>query len=461
MLERLRELVKGRKTAIVGFGLEGRSTYRFLRQRFPGLPLAVADRDPMIAANTAEEVPAGDVEWITGEDYLDRLDGYDLIIKSPGIALPEAYRQARPGLSVTSQTALLLEEFRTQVIGVTGTKGKSTTSSLIHHILVTAGRKSILAGNIGNPPLDDIHHVAPGSWIVCEMSSHQLEDLRLSPRIAVLLNLYPEHLDRYAGKEEYFRAKWNIFLHQAEEDVRIVNDAIDPDDLPPGMESLPGKMFRYGPGIKDIPGCYLEKGHVTVVDRSGKHECCLLDETLFLKGEHNRMNMLAAILAAREVGLDHREIMNGIRTFHGLEHRLEYVGQYRGIHFYNDSIATIPEATMAALRAIENVDTLILGGYDRHLDYTELIDFLMDSGVSNLIFMGKAGERMMQQAMAHEKCVLHRLFKADSMEEAFRIIPRVTEPGKVCLLSPAAASYDRFKNFEERGRLFKRTARNL
>jgi UDP-N-acetylmuramoyl-L-alanine---L-glutamate ligase len=461
MLDRIRQIITGKKIVIVGFGMEGHSTYRFLREHFGDIPLAVADKDPAIAEKAGQELNMEGVIWLTGPGYLENLGKYDILIKSPGISLSESFYHRYPKTLVTSQAAIVMAEFHRQIIGVTGTKGKSTTSSLIHHILQSAGIDSILIGNIGIPPLDSIHLAGPGTTIVYELSSHQLEDISQSPHIAVLLNLFPEHLDRYPSINEYFRAKWNIFLTQGTDDVVIINHSIDPKRLPGPGNISKGKILRFGLTESDHPGCYLEGDRVIIKGSGGKEECCALGEELFLKGRHNRMNMMAAILACREAGAGFGQIMDGIRTFHGLEHRLEYVGCYGGIHFYNDSIATIPEAAMEAVRAIPGVDTIILGGYDRMLDYSELIGFLMGSTITNLIFMGKAGDRMMEIAGKHDKKETHKLFKVNTIEEAFQIIPLVTQPGSVCLLSPAAASYDVFKNFEERGRLFKKTARNL
>jgi UDP-N-acetylmuramoylalanine--D-glutamate ligase len=461
MLDRVREMMSGKRIVIVGFGLEGRSTFRFLREHVGNIPLAIADRDTKIASNTEHEPGMERVEWILGPGYLDRLGRYDLLIRSPGIALPAAFRPSHPEMVITSQAALVLAEYHRQIIGITGTKGKSTTSSLIHYILKSAGKKSILVGNIGKPPLDSILEAGPDSVLVYELSSHQLEDITRSPHISILLNLFPEHLDRYASTAEYYRAKWNIFMHRNPSDILIINNSISSDHLP-GKEIIGmGGVLTFGIGKSSGQGCYLESEKVVLYDNQCEEECCTLGPELYLKGRHNRLNMMAAILACRQEGATMEEIMEGIRTFRGLEHRLEYVGCFGGIHFYNDSIATIPEATMEAVRAIPDVDTLLLGGYDRGLEYDELVNFLMASPVRNLVFMGRAGERMMGLASRHPLRPGHHLIKAAGMEEAFKIIPGITRAGSVCLLSPAAASYDLYKNFEERGQLFKKTARNL
>ena len=195
--------------------------------------------------------------------------------------------------------------------------------------------------------------------------------------------------------------------------------------------------------------------------REGHEEVFMeLNDELPLKGQHNRMNMMAAILAARHAGADDKSIREGLYTFKGLEHRLEYVGCFRGIHFYNDSIATIPEATIAAVRTLPDTDTLILGGFDRMLDYTMMIDFLINSPVTNFIFLGKAGMRMYEGFRAYGRKDKN-LLVSSSLEQAFGLIEKHTKKGKICLLSPAAASYDSFRNFEERGNLFKKIAGSL
>jgi UDP-N-acetylmuramoylalanine--D-glutamate ligase len=461
MVERLRHLVTGRKIGILGFGLEGQSTYRFLQQHFGDVRIIIADRDAGLAKRIPSDVNMEQAELITGEDYLERLSHPDVLFKSPGIELPSGFTKKNQEQVIVSQTELMLAEYRDQVIGVTGTKGKSTTSSLIHHILAKGGIKNILIGNIGIPPFDTLREVSPDTIIVFELSSHQLERIKVSPHVSILLNLYPEHLDRYNNLEEYYKSKWNIFLHQKDRDHFILYDDIPSHNLPGPDRNHPGQVLRYGLHPVSGEGAYIDSGNVVLTLTGERETCCDLSEGLYMKGQHNRLNMLAAILACRLKGMPTGDIMEGIRSFKGLEHRLEYAGRHRGIDFYNDSIATIPEATVEALKTIPNIGTLILGGYDRGLDYSWFIDYLMDMQLPSIIFMGKAGERMHLLAAGHRHSTDHRLFLAANMQEAFDIILRETPAGSSCLLSPAAASYDSFKNFEERGRLFKQLARSL
>lgn len=459
MIKLLAPLLLNHKVLILGFGKEGRSTFRFLRDHFPGVPLGIADHDPELAEKAGGMLNDGNLKLFTGPDYLASLTGYDFIIKSPGVSIPAGALQG-PATVLTSQTRLMLEAYHRQITGITGTKGKSTTSSLIHHLLKTSGIDSILVGNIGLPPFDYLDQAGSETQIVFEMSSHQLEDSILAPHISVLLNLFPEHLDRYASLEDYYSAKMRILSGQLENDTFIYNEDI------PGISERIRKIktrrnfLSFSSGYKVQEGCYLSGNRIMLIRNGWEEEFIEVTGDFPLKGQHNRMNMMAAILAARQAGASGEGIKAGLRTFAGLEHRLEYTGCFRGIHFYNDSIATIPEATIAAVRTLPGTDTLILGGFDRMLDYTAMIDFLAHSSVRNFIFLGKAGRRMYEGFRAFEMKDKN-LVMAASLQEAFEIIPDVTEKGKICLLSPAAASYDSFRNFEERGSLFKKIAGSL
>lgn len=446
-----------RKLLILGFGREGQSTFRYFRRYFPELQIGVADRDRDLMDKAGDMLNFPGINVYLGENYLEALMNYSLVIKSPGVGLPPGMKIAT-GTVITSQTQLMLRAYHRQIIGITGTKGKSTTSSLIHHLLITSGISSVLVGNIGLPPFDYLDQVDHETRIVFEMSSHQLEDVILAPHIAVLLNLFPEHLDRYPSLEAYYSAKMRILSGQVDEDVFIYNEDI------PGINERIKKLnasrnyLSFSSGFQISNGCYLSGDKIILCRDGAASEFIIVTDDFPLKGKHNRMNMMAAILAARNAGAADEFIRKGLKTFHGLEHRLEYVGEFKGILFYNDSIATIPEATIAAVRALPDTDTLILGGFDRMLDYAALTEFLNQSLVRNFIFLGKAGIRI-YDGFKSVKRDDKNLFLASSMHEAIEIVFRETEHGKICLLSPAAASYDSYKNFEERGHLFKKIAR--
>ena len=459
MTDLLTPLLANRKVLILGFGKEGQSTFRFLRAHFPDMPLAIADRDPGLTGKTGDLLNGPLITLHLGQDYLGSLADYPFIVKSPGVSIPGDLKPGKDAI-VTSQTRLMLEAYHRQITGITGTKGKSTTSSLIHHLLKTSGIDSILVGNIGLPPFDYLDQVGSGTQIVFEMSSHQLEDSILAPHISVLLNLFPEHLDRYNSLEDYYSAKMRILTGQLEDDTFIYNE-----DIPGISDRIRAVNTRrnylsFSSGYPVREGCYLSANHIVLRHNGSENVFIETGDDFPLKGQHNRMNMMAAILAARQAGASDQAIRSGLGNFPGLEHRLEYVGCFRDIHFYNDSIATIPEATIAAVRTLPATDTLILGGFDRMLDYSAMIDFLVHSGVKNFIFLGKAGIRMYEGFRSYDR-EDKNLLPAGSLQEAFELILKVTEKGKICLLSPAAASYDSFRNFEERGSLFKKIAGSL
>ena len=442
--------IKGKKIVILGFGKEGISTYRFIRRYFPDMPLTIADGNANLRT---DEFDDPNIKFVTGEGYDQNLNNYDLIFKTPGISFNKVNYWIETE-RITSQTNLFLEAFHQQVIGVTGTKGKSTTSSLIYHILHEAGRDVLLAGNIGVPFFDIIEQMTDKTLVVAELSAHQLEFVQCSPDYAVLLNLYQEHLDHFNSFNNYIIAKMNITKFQKYENFFVYNG--DDEHIPDLVKQYDYNRNRCIFGTKPYNGLYACCiDHVIHFAVNGHIE----DEYDLryyqnLPGTHNYYNIMAAIAICRQVGLSHDEIMAGLRTFKGLPNRIEFVGKFHEISFYNDSISTIPEATIAAVNALRKVDTLIIGGYDRGIEYGILIDFLRENPVPNIAFTGPAGTRIFNewkpQGNLPEQYILEDDFRK-IVDFAFE----KTEENRIALLSPAAASYDQFKNFEERGRVFK------
>lgn len=415
MFDLILNRLRGKRILILGFGREGKSTLHFLNKYLPDASVGVADKNPM--------------EGVThsGEHYLEAIYDYDIVIKTPGISLKDFDTK---GVEITSQTDLFLSQFHHQTIGITGTKGKSTTTSLIYHLLKSSGRDAILTGNIGIPCLDVMEDIKPESIVVYELSAHQLEYVHNSPRVGVLLNVFEEHLDHFGSMMRYKSAKLNIMRHMGEDDIAVIHESLLDDAWHLFVNNIVFSLF-------DISE--------------------FVDETaLPLKGEHNLLNVKAALLACYAYdNTDCREFVPYLYTFKPLEHRLEPVGTFGGVSFYNDSISTIPQATIEACKALGHVDFLLLGGFDRGIDYSPLVDYLKENPVPHLLFTGKAGKRMM--ALMDGKRQTHKYY--NNMEEAFAYIAQYANTGDICLLSPAAASYDQYKNFEERGAKFKALAK--
>ena len=425
-MKNLQAEIKDKRILLLGLGREGLSSYRWLRKAFPKKRLGIADGDPAVKLKLSDDE---NLHFHVGEKYLDSIKAYDIIFKSPGISLKDYACSNRE--KITSQTDLFLQYYGRQTIGVTGTKGKSTTSSLIAHILKANGKKVVLLGNIGIPAFDRLDEITGDTVVVFEMSAHQLEYVHHSPKVAVLLNIFPEHLDHFKTYDAYQTAKLNITKFLGDGDLLVTS------------ENLSEKLSGLKPEVS-----YYEKGSNIEPD------------TLLLKGSHNLNNVKAAILAVKPFGVDAVSALEAASMFKPLPHRLEPVGMHGGIHFYNDSISTIPESAVAALGAINRVDTLILGGFDRGLDFSKLIDYVAVHPVSNLIFTGPAGKKMIRLFKENSE-IASALFEVANLEEAFDIIAKVTPKGGVCLLSPAAASYDEFHNFEHRGDAFKALAQQL
>jgi len=442
--------LKGRKIIILGFGKEGISSYRFLRRHFPDMHITVADGNANLKTDEFVD-PA--LTIIKGPGYDQGLNDYDLILKTPGISLNHLNYFIETE-RITSQTDLFLQACHKQVIGITGTKGKSTTASLIYHIFKSAGRKAVLAGNIGIPFFDIVEQLDDDTMVVAELSAHQLEFIHRSPDYAVLLNIYQEHLDHFNSFNNYQIAKLNITRYQEDRQFLVYNG--DDEHIPNLIKSYGLNRDRciFGSEPQDGPyACcrdsiihFAISGHVEdEYDLTHYHN---------LPGRHNFYNIMAALAVCRKMNLTHDEIMHGLNTFHGLPNRIELVGNYHGLTFYNDSISTIPEATVAAVKALRRVETLILGGYDRGIEYGLLLDFFKENPVTNIAFTGPAGERILSEWKASETPLPENYILENDFRKIVQFAIEKTEKGKIVLLSPAAASYDQFKNFEERGRVF-------
>ncbi len=448
MIDEIISFLEEKKIAILGFGLEGKSTYNFIRKYLPEKELDVRYNKE----NEEEEKEYlnrdKNLSFITGDRYLEGLEEYDIILKSPGISFKNIDISKFKD-KIFSELELFLEHSKSFTIGITGTKGKSTTSSLIYEILKNQNKDVELLGNIGTPIFDEIDKIRKDTITVLEISSHALEYIKRSPNISILLNLYEEHLDHYKSFEEYGDAKFNIFKFQNKEDIAIFN--LENEQM--RKKNYPYKKTDYGITINNIENrvtentVYIEENYIYCNNKKIYNT----NDVRKLKGNHN-LNDIMFVLAVNDIlKLDLSETIKTINEFNPLEHRLEYVGTYANVDYYNDSIATIPEATMESIKALENVNTLIVGGNDRGVNQEELIEFLKESKIENIVCLPKTGEYIYEGLSKTDK----KLVKAENMKEAVSIAKKLTKKNTICLLSPAASSYGYFKNFKERGNLFK------
>ena len=413
----MRDLLAGKRILIAGYGREGQSAERLIKRLVPEAQYTIATQ--VENGKWRTESGAWGTEW-----------PFDMVIKSPGIP---NFQFPIFNFQLTSLTDLFLQVYGDRTIGVTGTKGKSTTASLIHHLLPG----SILAGNIGIPLFDILDELNEESLVVAELSCHQLENIHRGPHIAVLLNLFQEHLDHYEDYMGYKMAKMQIALRQQAGDHFFY--CTDNGEL---CELVKSYELRVLSGL-----------HPYSLNDISDEERVLLDACP-LEGEHNRSNALVACRVASLVKRKPVSTFNfQLSTFHGLRHRMEKVGTVAGITWYDDSISTIPAAAIAAVKALGRVDTLILGGFDRGIDYSPLVDFLKVAHLCNVVFVGKAGKRIYNQLST-----FNFQFSTLIEDDYIKIVPWCachTPQGGVVLLSPAAASYDAFKNFEHRGDFYR------
>jgi len=448
----LRSVTNGRTVLLLGYGREGRSSLRLLRETCPGLKLTVADADASITEKNPE-LNAEGISVVCGSGYLDNIGSYDLILKSPGVSFKNTEIKINPE-KISSQTDLFLKAYPGQIAGITGTKGKSTTSSLTYHIVRSYTSNTLLAGNIGVPLFDLVPDINPETRIICELSSHQLQYISKGPHIAVLLNLFQEHLDHYGSFYDYQMAKLQAGLKQSENDWFIwTSDDVNTRRL---LEQHKLKSRQLPVYQTDFEGNGIGfSGENRVLRVSGNERILLpADPGSMLKGAHNLINISVAAATAALMNIPAPAILEGIRTFVPLEHRIEFVGIFGGKKFYNDSISTIPEATIAAVKTLNQVDTLILGGFDRGIDYAVLTGFLKQFTGIRVVFTGPAGKRMLKELNLVGDHKNAPVFIPDFRQAVARAID-ITPPGGTCLLSPAASSYDCFNNFEERGKCFK------
>jgi len=453
MKQLIESYLRDKKVLIAGFGKEGRSTLKFLLQNLPEVRPSVADRNTMLDFSDKEK--QGIQEFFSGENYLEAAVDFDVIIKSPGIDIRD-HQEFFTNKILLSQTSLFLEKYNKQIIGITGSKGKSTTSSLIYHILKESGMKAIFVGNIGLPALDFCDKVENDTIIVFELSAHQLEFVSHSPHIAVLLNIFQEHLDYFRTFRNYAEAKLNILKFQNQKDFYLLPDHNCIPEIDGIQPLTPGKQITLSFEGEKMD-FYLENQQF-VVDKKTGEKTDISGNQLY--GKHNLRNILTATAICRLAGAGCDQISLAVSTFQPLEHRLEFVGNFAGIDFFNDSISTIPEATIEAVKTIKHAETLVLGGFDRGIDYRGLVDFLSGCQIRNFIFTGPAGNRIMKM-FEPLKTQEQKLFFITNFSELGSIIKAATTPAKACLLSPAASSYNEFKNFEERGSAYKKIARNL
>lgn len=393
---------------ILGFGKEGKATRAFLQTFVPTAVVSIADQKD-------------------GPDYLTGLEAYDVVIKAPGVLkrlVPVPY---------TTATNIFFANTRGVTIGVTGSKGKSTTASLLYAMLKKDGKNVHLVGNIGNPMLTALGKERSSDTVyVIELSSYQLDDIAYSPHLSLIINLFPEHMDYHGGVEPYWEAKERIVAHATRNDYFVYNPAI-----PRLVQLAETTKAKVVPFVKEFP----------------------FDDThIRLLGRHNKDNVRAAVTAAGILRVSPETMEKAVDGFRSLPHRLEYVGTYRSISFYDDAISTTPESAICAIESFPNVGAILLGGQDRGYDFSRLGKLIAKRRIPTVVLFPDSGESIFR-AITGASYIPPYLLRTDKMEEAVVFAYRHARKDSVCLLSTASPSYSLWKNFEKKGNLFQKFVR--
>jgi len=446
-----------KRVLILGGARQGQAAARWLARH--GARVTVNDRraDPGMSTVRAafSNLP---ITWVLGSHPLELLDGTDILCLSGGVPLtnPIAAEALRRGLPVTNDTQIFMEVVPCRTIGITGSAGKTTTTTLVGRIAKAAlGEHAFVGGNIGDPLLNYVDEMTTDDLAILEISSFQLEQMNISPNVAAILNVTPNHLDRHGTMEAYTAAKKRLIDFQRAQDIAILGR--DDSGAWNFRQDVKGKLFSFGfsPIPENDQGTTLRNGMYYLKTDEG--ETPLLAETLVqLRGDHNKLNILAACAITCATGLPVAAIPDGIAGFGGVPHRMEFVCSWGGAKWYNDSIATAPERSMAAIRSFSESIVLLLGGRDKNLPWHDLAG-LIRQRVDHVIIFGEAADKI-QAALGKpvEGQKPYSIQRCAGLEEAVRAAAATVEPGDVVLLSPGGTSFDEFQDFEERGERYRK-----
>jgi len=467
----------GKRVVILGLARQGTALARFLAQA--GAEVIVSDlRDEAALAGPLAELAEMPIRYVLGEHPLDLLDGADLLCLSGGVPVdvPIVVEAQRRSIPLSNDAQLFLERCPAPIIGITGSAGKTTTTALVGEMCRAAGLRTWVGGNIGNPMIADLAQITPDDWVVMELSSFQLEVMTAGPHVAAVLNITPNHLDRHKTMEAYIAAKRNILAHQRQQDFALLGY----DDANARSLALDtaARLLWFSGGAEVEEGAFKTNGELTLrlsdelspAQGGGDRVICEALEVR-LRGRHNLLNVLAACALAGVAGVPVEAMRHVATTFTGVEHRLELVGEWNRVSWYDDSIATAPERSLAALRSFEESIVLLAGGRDKKLPWGEFADEAVQR-VRRLVTFGEAGPmiarvvegrlgRGQEAGGSDQEAVLEGVTRVETLEQAVEAAARLAQPGEIVLLSPGGTSFDAFRDFAERGDRFKELVRQL
>lgn len=449
------EFLKGRKVAVIGLGVSNKPLIEYLHKYKANVTVFDKREIDDIDKDIMDKVVMYDMEFSLGKNYLSKLQGFELIFRSPSClpTIPEIQSEIIRGAIVTTEIEMLIELCPGKVIGITGSDGKTTTTSLIYEILKAKGYNCYLGGNIGVPLFTKIGEMTKDDIVVLELSSFQLMNMKISPSISVITNITPNHLDIHSSMEEYIEAKKNIFKYQDENGILVLN--YDNDITREFEKEAKGKVIWFSSKSKIPDGYIVDENRIKFCENNLRTHV-LHTTDMKLRGVHNFENACVAIAATKTL-VDEETAVNAILNFKGVEHRLELIKETDNrIKWYNDSVSSSPTRTIAGLNAFSRSVILIAGGYDKNLDYTPIAKPIVDN-VKILILLGQTSDKIFNavtKQLEKEGKSLD-IYQCNSLEQTVILANRLAVTGDTILFSPASASFDMFKNFADRGNKFK------
>jgi UDP-N-acetylmuramoylalanine--D-glutamate ligase len=451
--------LKNKKIAVVGAGMEGVSSVKFLSGKASAVYLLDKKNESDLEPEFLGEISKLGAKTVLGRNYLDNLKEFDIVFRSPGVRpdLPQLKEAGKRGVEITSQTMLFFDLCPSPIVGVTGTKGKGTTSTLVYKVLKAAGREAFIGGNIGSPPLDFVDQVSKDSVVILELSSFQLIDLKKSPHIAVVLMITNEHLDWHESREEYVESKKTIVNYQNTHDQVVANA----DDILSRQigETSKAKKYYFSTKKQVKLGAYVDRDFIVSVTNGWTTTVKIAD--IKLPGEHNLQNAAAAVVVAGVLEISPKIISSAVSSFKGLPHRLEFVGEIGKVKYYNDSASTIPETTIAAIKSFSNPKVLILGGSSKKSDFSLVAQEIVKNNVKAVILIGDEARTLKENINTVGNFSGEIIEGLDTMREIVGRVEKIASAGDVVVLSPACASFGMFRNYVDRGEQFKKAVRFL
>lgn len=459
-LQEFNNYLNGRKVAIIGLGVSNIPLIEYMHKYNANVTIFDDKEIEEISEDILNKIKTYSMSFSFGKNNLERLKGFDIIFRSPSClpTRPELEQEEKRGAIVTTEIEMLMKMCPCKIIGVTGSEGKTTTTSLIYAILKHAGLNCYLGGNIGTPLFSKLSEMKPEDIVVIELSSFQLMGMDVSPHISVITNITPNHLNIHSSYEEYIEAKKNIFKYQNKDDILILN--YDNEITRKCKPEANSKVIYFSSKEKLDDG-YIVDGNLIKECDNKLRTHILNTKEIKLRGTHNFENICSAFAATKPF-VDEKTAVEAIKEFNAVEHRLEFVRDINGVKWYNDSASSSPSRTIAGLNAYDEELILIAGGYDKNLDYTPIGKYIVEK-VKGLVLIGATAQKI-KTAVENEAKRKNRvipIYECKSLEEAVNTANKISSRGQVVLFSPASASFDMFKNFADRGNQFKNLVNNL